>query len=90
MEQEELLQETDVRPGKGEMQTLTLWNDDINTFEHVIACLVKFIGKTPQEATEIAFVVHNEGKCIILEGTRADLIEYYHILVMKNLTVTIE
>lgn len=92
-EQEELIEisvETEVLEETSIMHKLVLWNDDHNTFEHVIACLVKFIKKTYDEATEIAFTVHNEGKCILIEAAKHELVELYHILVLKGLTVSIE
>ncbi len=72
------------------MRSLILWNDDHNTFDHVIACLVKYVGKTESEASEIAYIVLTKGWCIILEGSKAELVECYHILKLKDLTVSIE
>jgi ATP-dependent Clp protease adaptor protein ClpS len=93
MEQDELVEleidaESEVHTGS--VKKLVLWNDNFNTFEHVISCLVKFLKKTAEEATEITFTVHNEGKCVVLEGHRNELVEYYNILHLKNLTVSIE
>lgn len=70
--------------------SLTLWNDNHNTFEHVIACLVKFIHKTPAEAESIAWYVHTEGKHLLLEGSKSELIESYNILKLKGLTVSLD
>ncbi|HYH55675.1 MAG TPA: ATP-dependent Clp protease adaptor ClpS [Anseongella sp.] len=74
----------------GKSHALVLWNDDHNTFDHVINCLVKYIKKTVAEAEEIAHIVHNKGKCVIMEGNKTDLVEYYNILKLEGLTVTIE
>lgn len=72
------------------IKSLVLWNDNHNTFEHVIVCLVKYAGKTVEEAENIAFIVHTKGRCIIMEGQRSELVECYNILRLKNLTVSIE
>jgi len=72
------------------IKSLVLWNDDHNTFEYVIACLVRYVGKREDEASKIAHIVHTKGRCIILEGSKEDLVEYYNILRLKNLTVSIE
>jgi len=96
MEQEELLEleelevDSEAEVHTGSVKKLILWNDDFNTFEHVIACLVKFLKKTAEEAADIAYTVHNEGKCVVLEGHRSELVEYRNILHLKNLTVSIE
>lgn len=41
----EVLEEVEVSSDIGEPVKLILWNDDFNTFEHVIACLIKYIKK---------------------------------------------
>ena len=74
----------------GISNSVTLWNDDHNTFDHVINCMIKYLKKNADEATKIAFTVHNRGKCIICEGERKDLVEYFNILLFEGLTVTID
>lgn len=69
---------------------LILWNDDTNTFEHVIHCLVKHLHYSEHEAERMAWTVHNEGKCIILEGSFNDLEIYRKIFKAEGLTVSIE
>lgn len=69
---------------------LILWNDDYNTFEHVIDCLVKHLQYTPYQAEKIAWTVHNEGKCAILEGSINELEIYRKLLKSEGLTVSVE
>lgn len=86
----EIAEKRETKTDAGNRHSLVLWNDDHNTFEHVINCMVKYIKKTVAEAEEIAHIVHNKGKCVILEGNKTDLVEYYNILKLEGLTVTIE
>lgn len=86
----EVAEKEETAVASGNQNALVLWNDDYNTFEHVINCLVKYIKKTVAEAEEIAHIVHNKGKCVIMEGNKTDLVEYYNILKLEGLTVTIE
>jgi ATP-dependent Clp protease adaptor protein ClpS len=86
---EEVL-ESDSDTDKDFIKSLVLWNDDHNTFDHVITCLIKYAGKGATEAENIAFIVHTKGRCIIMEGARSELVECYNILRLKNLTVSIE
>ncbi|AFD09202.1 ATP-dependent Clp protease adaptor ClpS [Solitalea canadensis] len=86
----EVLEEVEVSSDIGEPVKLILWNDDFNTFEHVIACLIKYIKKTYDEAEAIAWIVHTKGKSILLEGSRPNLVEYYNILKFKGLTVSLD
>jgi ATP-dependent Clp protease adaptor protein ClpS len=69
---------------------LILWNDDINTFEHVIHCMVKYLDYTDSQAEKIAWKVHNEGKCNVLEGSFTELEVYRKILQQEGLTVTVD
>lgn len=45
---------------------LILWNDDTNTFDHVIYCLMHHLQYSEEEAARIAWRVHTQGKCAIL------------------------
>jgi len=89
-EELDVVVESDSSTGIDFIKSLVLWNDNHNTFDHVIACLIKYAGKTEAEAEKIAYIVHTKGRCIILEGAKAELVECYNILKLKNLTVSIE
>ena len=69
---------------------LILWNDDTNTFDHVINCLVKHLQYTTGEAEDIAWKVHSEGKCAVLEGSYTEVEVYRKILKSEGLTVSVE
>jgi ATP-dependent Clp protease adaptor protein ClpS len=88
--QEETLTLAQVLAGLKEMNRLILWNDEINTFEHVIFCLMKYIDYTEKQAEAIAWKVHNEGKCAILEGSFTEMEIFRKILNQEGLTVTVE
>ena len=69
---------------------LILWNDDTNTFEHVIYCLMKYLDYSEKQAEKIAFTVHNDGKCAVLEGSFTEMEVYRKILQQEGLTVTVD
>lgn len=69
---------------------LILWNDDINTFEHVIHCLVKYLDYNSAQAEKIAWTIHTQGKCAVLEGSFGELEIYRKILKQEGLTVSID
>ena len=72
------------------MHRLILWNDEVNTFEHVIFCLMKYLDYSEKQAEKIAFTVHNEGKCAVLEGSFTEMEVYRKILQQEGLTVTVD
>ncbi|MGB4775325.1 MAG: ATP-dependent Clp protease adaptor ClpS [Daejeonella sp.] len=88
--QEETLTLEEILSALKNTNQLILWNDDTNTFEHVIDCLIKYLDYTPKQAERIAFTVHHEGKCIILEGSFTEIEVYRKILQQEGLTVSIE
>jgi len=69
---------------------LILWNDDVNSFEWVIVCLIKFLQFSPEKAEQSAYTVHLQGKDIIKTGTKESLEPYKKILEECGLTLTIE
>lgn len=73
-----------------ESNRLILWNDDFNTFDHVIYCMMHYLQYSESEAERIAWRVHNEGKCAVLEGSYTEMEIYRKILKAEGLTVSVE
>lgn len=48
---------------------LILWNDDFNTFDFVIECLMKICGHTLEQAEQCTMLVHYKGKCVVKKGS---------------------
>ena len=47
---------------------LVVFNDDVNTFDHVIDTLIKVCQHTPEQAEQCTILVHYKGKCAVKEG----------------------
>jgi ATP-dependent Clp protease adaptor protein ClpS len=88
--QEETITKEDKLVGLKEQHRLILWNDDFNTFDHVIFCMMKYLDYSEQQAEKIAWKVHNEGKCAVLEGSFTEVEVYRKILQQEGLTVSVE
>ena len=88
--QEQTLTFEELMAGLKEMHRLILWNDDHNTFEHVIHCMMKYLDYTEGQAEKIAWKVHNDGKCPVLEGSFTEMEVYRKILQQEGLTVTVD
>jgi ATP-dependent Clp protease adaptor protein ClpS len=69
---------------------LILWNDDVNTFDHVIYCMMKYLDYSEAQAEKIAWEVHNKGKCAVLEGSYTEMEIYRKILKQEGLTVSVD
>lgn len=53
----------------GPVREIILHNDDVNTFDHVIDCLVEICGHDPIQAEQCAWIVHHNGRCSVKRGT---------------------
>jgi ATP-dependent Clp protease adaptor protein ClpS len=69
---------------------LMLHNDDFNSFEWVIECLVKVCEHEPDQATQCAHIVHNNGKCDVKYGDLETISEMTNKLKSAGLSVTME
>lgn len=69
---------------------LVLYNDDVNTFDHVIESLVKVCDHTWEQAEQCALITHIKGKCQIKSGEEDYLLALKNELLSKHLTVKVE
>ncbi|MFY0651615.1 MAG: ATP-dependent Clp protease adaptor ClpS [Cyclobacteriaceae bacterium] len=65
----EVLEDQDIEDGKG----LVVFNDDYNTFEHVINTLMRVCRHEQTQAVQCTWLIHYKGKCKVKEGTYAFL-----------------
>ena len=89
MDTEELIKEVN-EIINNEGYSVILYNDDINTFEHVIGCLVSYVDHTQIQAEQCATIVHYKGKCSIKNGSLGKLLSLKDILTINKLNVNIE
>ncbi len=71
-------------------RNLVLYNDDSNTFDYVISCLIKVCDHDIVQAEQCAFITHYKGKCDIKKGEYKSLQPLKENLVEKGLRVTID
>lgn len=69
---------------------IILYNDDFNTFEHVIESLIKVCKHDPVQAEQCTFLVHYKGKCSVKQGAYEELEPICTALLERNLTAEIE
>lgn len=69
---------------------LILHNDDHNSFDWVITCLVKVCGHEIEQATQCAHIVHFKGECDVKYGDFEKLSLMKEKLQSAGLSVTLE
>jgi len=52
---------------------IVLFNDDVNTFDHVIGTLINVCDHSPEQAEQCSLIVHYNGKCTVKTGELNDL-----------------
>jgi ATP-dependent Clp protease adaptor protein ClpS len=70
---EKLLEELLLEEETVNQNEIVLFNDEVNTFEHVIETLMEVCDHTPQQAEQCSLIVHHNGKCTVKTGEYTDL-----------------
>lgn len=70
--------------------SIVLYNDDVNTFDHVIHCLMKYCGHAPEQAEQCAWITHLKGKCAVKNGSWEELKAPCEALQSNGLSAVIE
>ncbi|MBJ6369701.1 ATP-dependent Clp protease adaptor ClpS [Snuella sedimenti] len=70
---EELLEELLLEEVAVTQNEIVLYNDDVNTFDHVIETLMSVCDHTAEQAEQCSIIVHYKGKCTVKTGVYDDL-----------------
>lgn len=69
---------------------LVVYNDDINTFEHVISVLVKVCNHHLLQAEQCTMIIHNNGKCKVKSGSFDEIAAMRNSICDKGLSAEVE
>jgi ATP-dependent Clp protease adaptor protein ClpS len=86
----EALHKKDHLKGNRESYMLVLFNDETNTFDHVIRSLVEICGHDLVQAEQCALIAHFKGSCDIKNGSRELLLTMKKELESKGLGAEVE
>ena len=73
-----------------EKKSLILFDDDFNTFDFVINCLVEICNHTLEQAEQCTYLVHYKGKCCVKTGVKEKLTPLCDALLKKGLKAKIQ
>ena len=82
-------EEVDVLEKEVNQNEIVLFNDDVNTFDHVIDSLIEICEHTLEQAEQCAILVHYKGKCTVKTGEYKDLKPRCLQLLTKGLSAEI-
>jgi ATP-dependent Clp protease adaptor protein ClpS len=69
MTETEVAFDTEVIEKLVDQRDLIVFNDDVNTFDHVIESLVKVCGHDSVQAEQCTWIIHFNGKCQVKKGS---------------------
>ena len=72
-----------------DLKELMLFNDDFNSFQHVIEMLCKYCNHETVQAEQCAWIVHNNGKGMVKRDEYSSLKPIYDALLEAGLSVKI-
>jgi len=70
---EKVLEEVLTEEQVGNNNEIVLYNDDVNTFDHVIETLIRVCKHTAEQAEQCSLLVHYKGKCTVKTGEYKEL-----------------
>ncbi|WP_457617810.1 ATP-dependent Clp protease adaptor ClpS [Lutibacter sp.] len=82
-------EEVDTLEKETNQNEIVLFNDDVNTFDHVIDSLIDICDHTLEQAEQCAILVHYKGKCTVKTGEYNDLKPRCIMLLTKGLSAEI-
>ncbi|MEZ5040552.1 MAG: ATP-dependent Clp protease adaptor ClpS [Saprospiraceae bacterium] len=90
-ELEEVIVEDEIADtGKGEHAQLVVYNDDQNTFDWVIQCFMEVLHHSPEQAEQLALLIHFKGKATVKTAPKSVLKPKKDALVDRGLSAVIE
>jgi ATP-dependent Clp protease adaptor protein ClpS len=84
------IEKIDEEIGNTDLHTLIIHNDEVNTFEWVIQCLIEVCQHTPEQAEQCSLIIHFKGKYGVKTGGKNVLNPMKNSLVERGLSVTLE
>lgn len=73
-----------------ELHNLVVWNDDVNTFDWVIASLMDICEHSPEQAEQSALIIHHKGRYGVKKGSFEILRPKAEALIDRGIQATID
>ena len=70
---EKIKEELELSIEEGQLNEIVLFNDEVNSFDHVIETLVHVCKHSYEQAEQCSLLVHYKGKCTVKTGVYEEL-----------------
>lgn len=88
--QEQVLEQLDRETQKKELNEIVVFNDEVNTFDHVIEMLMEACDHDEIQAEQCTLLIHYKGKCAVKSGDYEDLKPRCTLLLEGGLSAEIQ
>jgi ATP-dependent Clp protease adaptor protein ClpS len=68
---------------------LIVFNDEVNTFDHVIQTLIKVCKHTPEQAEQCTWIIHYKGKCTVKVGAFDELAPLRNAICQRGISAEV-
>jgi ATP-dependent Clp protease adaptor protein ClpS len=68
---------------------LVVFNDDVNTFDHVIDTLIKICRHTREQAEQCTLLIHYKGKCAVKQGSFEELVPMRNAICERGISAEV-
>ncbi|MBL7831224.1 MAG: ATP-dependent Clp protease adaptor ClpS [Saprospiraceae bacterium] len=88
--QEDVMVETELETRLGKHAELIIYNDDHNTFDWVIQCLMEICNYTYEQSEQLSLIIHYKGKATVKTAPKPELRPLKDGLIDRGLSAVIE
>lgn len=68
---------------------LIVFNDDVNTFDHVIEALIDVLDHSLEQAEQCTFLIHHKGQCAVKEGQFEKLVDQRNAICKRGINAEV-
>lgn len=69
---------------------LVVFNDEVNTFDHVISTLIDVCHHAPEQAEQCTLIIHYKGKCGVKSGDFEELVAMRNEICRREISAEIQ
>jgi len=73
-----------------DLWAVIVWNDDVNTFQHVIKALIEILQHTLERAESLTSQVHTAGKAMVALRPKDEALAAVHAFHRRGIQATLE
>jgi ATP-dependent Clp protease adaptor protein ClpS len=80
----------DVETLVGLENSIIVFNDDVNSFDHVIDSFMKILNHSAVQAEQCAWIIHTKGKCKVKDGDYNELVPLCSAILDRGISADIQ